>query len=167
MARRARSPPRAEPGRDLELLAEHLPGVGYRPPQAGYLAWLDCRALELGDDPAAVFLERGRVALSPGPPFGEQGRGFARLNFGTSSALLEEAVRRMAAAVGLASQAGASSARPATTETAAPTSRMTAAITSARWSPSPNAVVAAASTLSRRPGFEAAAAAATGLDAAA
>ena len=81
------------------LLAEHLPGVGYRPPEAGYLAWLDCRALELGDDPAAVFLERGRVALSPGPPFGAQGKGFARLNFGTSSALLEEAVRRMAAAV--------------------------------------------------------------------
>ena len=54
------------------------------PPQAGYLAWLDCRALELGDDPAAVFLERGRVALSSGPTFGEQGQGFARLNFGTS-----------------------------------------------------------------------------------
>ncbi len=81
------------------LLAEHLPDVGYTPPQAGYLAWLDCRALGLGDDPAEVFLERGRVALTPGPPFGEQGRGFARLNFGTSSALLEEAVRRMAAAV--------------------------------------------------------------------
>jgi cystathionine beta-lyase len=81
------------------LLAEHLPGVGYTPPEAGYLAWLDCRALELGDDPAAVFLERGRVALSPGPPFGAEGKGFARLNFGTSSALLEEAVRRMAAAV--------------------------------------------------------------------
>ena len=82
------------------LLAEHLPVVEYRPPEAGYLAWLDCRALELGDDPAEVFLERGRVALSPGPPFGSQGRGFARLNFGTSSALLEEAVRRMASAVG-------------------------------------------------------------------
>ena len=66
------------------------------PPQAGYLAWLDCRELGLGDDPAEAFLERGRVALSPGPTFGEQGRGFARLNFGTSAALLEEAVRRMA-----------------------------------------------------------------------
>ena len=43
------------------------PAVGYGPPEAGYLAWLDCRALDLGDDPAEVFLERGRVALSPGP----------------------------------------------------------------------------------------------------
>ena len=39
----------------------------YIPPQAGYLAWLDCRELGLGDDPAEAFLERGRVALSPGP----------------------------------------------------------------------------------------------------
>ena len=60
-----------------ELLAARLPEVGYVMPEAGYLAWLDCRALGLGDDPAAAFLERGRVALSPGPHFGEQGNGFA------------------------------------------------------------------------------------------
>ena len=65
-----------------ELLAEHLPDVGYDPPEASFLAWLDCRALGLGDDPAAAFLERGRVALEPGPRFGAPGRGFARLNFG-------------------------------------------------------------------------------------
>jgi cysteine-S-conjugate beta-lyase len=82
-----------------ELLAARLPEIAYVPPEAGYLAWLDCRPLVLGDDPAATFLERGRVALSPGPAFGEQGRGFARLNFGTSSALLAEAIERMARSV--------------------------------------------------------------------
>jgi cysteine-S-conjugate beta-lyase len=82
------------------LLAEHVPGIGYRPPDASFLAWLDCRALGLGDDPAAAFLERGRVALEPGLRFGAPGRGFARLNFGTSEELLSEAVRRMSAAVG-------------------------------------------------------------------
>jgi cysteine-S-conjugate beta-lyase len=81
------------------LLDGALPGVRYFPPEAGYLAWLDCRRLGLGDDPAATFLERGRVALSPGPSFGSVGNGFARLNFGTSSALLEEAVRRLETAV--------------------------------------------------------------------
>jgi cysteine-S-conjugate beta-lyase len=81
------------------LLSEHLPQVGYEPPQASFLAWLDCRALGLGDDPAAVFLDKGRVAVSPGPDFGAEGRGFARLNMATSPELLEEAVRRMAAAV--------------------------------------------------------------------
>jgi cystathionine beta-lyase len=82
-----------------ELLAERLPQVGYTRPQAGYLAWLDCRALGLGEDPAAAFLERGRVALSRGLDFGAQGAGFARLNVGTSPDLVEEAVARMAAAI--------------------------------------------------------------------
>lgn len=83
-----------------QLLAAHLPGVVYAPPQASFLAWLDCRQLGLGDDPAAVFLGKGRVALTPGPDFGAAGLGFARLNIGTSPALIEEAVRRMAAAGG-------------------------------------------------------------------
>ena len=82
-----------------ELLEAKLPAVGYAPPQAGYLAWLDCRELELGDDPAAAFLERGRVGLSPGPQFGTGGAGHARLNFATSPELLAEIVERMAAAV--------------------------------------------------------------------
>jgi cysteine-S-conjugate beta-lyase len=81
------------------LLPEHLPGVRYRPPQASFLAWLDCRELELGDDPAAEFLARGNVALSHGPDFGSEGLGFARLNIGTSPELIGEAVRRMAMAV--------------------------------------------------------------------
>jgi cystathionine beta-lyase len=80
------------------LLAEHLPQVRYRRAQASFLAWLDCRELGLGDDPAAEFLARGRVALSPGPDFGSEGRGFARLNIGTSPELIAEAVRRMALA---------------------------------------------------------------------
>ena len=80
-------------------LRERLPGVGYVPGSATFLAWLDCRTLGLGDDPAAAFLERGRVALSPGLDFGEQGAGFARLNIGTSPELIAEAVRRMATAV--------------------------------------------------------------------
>jgi cystathionine beta-lyase len=81
------------------LLAERLPEVRYAPPQASFLAWLDCRDLRLGDDPAAVFLEKGNVALGHGPSFGAEGRGFARLNMGTSPELLEEAVRRMASAL--------------------------------------------------------------------
>ncbi|MFE1923155.1 MalY/PatB family protein [Streptomyces asoensis] len=82
------------------LLAERLPEVVYRPGEATYLAWLDCRALGLGADPAAVFLERGRVALSPGPDFGTGGDGHVRLNLATSAEILTEGVRRMAAAVG-------------------------------------------------------------------
>jgi cystathionine beta-lyase len=78
------------------LLAERLPAVSWTPPQAGYLAWLDLRSLGLGPDPSEAILERGRLALSPGPQFGPQGAGFARLNLGTSPALVEEAVARIA-----------------------------------------------------------------------
>ena len=84
------------------LLERELPAARYSPPEAGFLAWIDCRELGLGDDPAAAFLEHGRVALSSGPWFGTGGEGFARLNIGTSGALLEEAVRRMAVTVQLA-----------------------------------------------------------------
>ncbi len=94
------------------LLARYLPQAGYVPPQASFLAWLDCRALGLGDDPAAVFLEKGRVAVTPGPHFGRPGRGFARLNIGTSPALIEEAVRRMAAAAGAGPQVSRGAADP-------------------------------------------------------
>lgn len=78
------------------LLAKHLPGVGYVPPAATFLAWLDCSALGLGPNPAAPFLERGRVALTPGPDFGPMGEGFVRLNLATSPEILTEAVVRMA-----------------------------------------------------------------------
>ena len=81
------------------LLAEHLPGVRYQPEPGTYLAWLDCRELGLGDDPAAAFLERGRVALSGGLPFGTGGAGHARLNLATTPEILTEVVRRMALAV--------------------------------------------------------------------
>lgn len=77
------------------LVQQHLPGVGYTPPAATYLAWLDCRALDLGDDPSVTFLQRG-ARLSEGPNFGPEGHGCARLNFATSSSVLREIVQRMA-----------------------------------------------------------------------
>jgi cystathionine beta-lyase len=77
------------------LLAEQLPELRWRPPEATYLAWLDCRSLDLADDPAEVFLTRGRVALSSGRSFGPGGDGHVRLNFATASTILTEAVHRI------------------------------------------------------------------------
>lgn len=81
------------------LLAERLPAIRYRPGDATYLAWLDCRGLGLGDDPAEAFLRHGRVALTGGLPFGTGGAGHARLNLAASPEVIDEAVRRMAVAV--------------------------------------------------------------------
>src|SRR4051794_19207910 len=82
-----------------DLLAEHLPGVGYRPPEGTYLAWLDCRKLGLGDSPGAFFLDEAGVALIDGPECGAPGAGHVRLNFGTPRPVLTAIVERMAAAV--------------------------------------------------------------------
>ncbi|GAA1786626.1 MalY/PatB family protein [Agromyces lapidis] len=80
-----------------ELLADELPGVRYRIPDATYLAWLDLSALGWGDDPAAFALEHARVALGVGTMFGaEVGRGHVRLNFACTPEVLGEAVTRLA-----------------------------------------------------------------------
>ena len=81
------------------LIAAQLPDVPWQPPPATYLAWLDCRRIGDGERPRNVFLDRGRVALEPGPRFGTPGRGFVRPNFGTSEAVLAEAIERMASAL--------------------------------------------------------------------
>ena len=82
------------------LLGERLPEAGYVPPEASYLAWVDCARLGLGPEPAEVFLNRGRVALGRGLDFGPPGDGYVRVTIGTSSALLADIADRMAAAVG-------------------------------------------------------------------
>ena len=46
-----------------DLLATTLPSVKYHIPQNGYLAWLDLTELNLGEDPGATLIERGRVAF--------------------------------------------------------------------------------------------------------
>ncbi|MGA2284303.1 MAG: aminotransferase class I/II-fold pyridoxal phosphate-dependent enzyme [Candidatus Dormibacteria bacterium] len=82
------------------LLADRLPEVGYVPPQGTYLAWLDCSRLGLPEEPARVFLKRGRVALRPGPDFGTLGRGWVRATIATAPEILTEIVERMRSAVG-------------------------------------------------------------------
>jgi cysteine-S-conjugate beta-lyase len=77
------------------LLAEHLPEARFDLPEGTYLAWLDLRALGLGDHPAEVLRERTGVALVDGPLCGTPGRGHARLNFATPRPILAEMVRRL------------------------------------------------------------------------
>ncbi|WP_432415697.1 MalY/PatB family protein [Chromohalobacter israelensis] len=81
---------------NLQCLREHVarwPGVAMSPPEATYLAWLDLRNAGLGASPQRDLLETARVALSDGADFGCPG--FARLNFGTPTSLLEQALERL------------------------------------------------------------------------
>jgi cystathionine beta-lyase len=80
-------------------LAAELPGVTMRLPEATYLAWLDCRALELPCAAGQFFLDKARVGLNFGETFGPDYPGFARLNFATPAPVLNEIVGRMVEAV--------------------------------------------------------------------
>jgi cystathionine beta-lyase len=83
-----------------ELLRTRLPRVTWRPPEATFLAWLNCAALGPDDEPQRRFLAEGRVAVEPGTRFGPAAGGYVRLNFGTSAEILDEATARMASITG-------------------------------------------------------------------
>ncbi|NMG73767.1 MalY/PatB family protein [Aromatoleum diolicum] len=78
--------------RDLVIDAvATMPGLCATPPEATYLAWIDCR--DAGLDEPVKFFETAGVGLSDGTPFSMPG--FVRLNFGCPRALLNEALQRM------------------------------------------------------------------------
>jgi cystathionine beta-lyase len=77
-----------------EFIQKEMPEIGLARPEGTYLAWLDCRGVEL-DSPYKFFLEQARVALGDGDIFGRGGKGFVRLNFGCPRATLTEALERM------------------------------------------------------------------------
>jgi cysteine-S-conjugate beta-lyase len=70
-----------------------------RVPEATYLAWLDCRNLQLPCSSGQFFLDQAKVGLNFGETFGAEYSAFARLNFATPAPVLKEIVGRMVAAV--------------------------------------------------------------------
>ena len=83
--------------RQLFTALQDLAGVSMTWPEASYLAWV--RVEGLGDDPAEVIREQGKVALTSGSAFGSHGVGHVRINFATSEAILAEVVSRLGSAV--------------------------------------------------------------------
>jgi len=78
----------------------YMPGVKCKQVEGTFLAWLDCRDLNIpGDNPQQFFLESARVALNDGAAFGVGGERFVRLNFGCPRATLTQALERMRKAV--------------------------------------------------------------------
>ena len=82
-----------------EFIAERMPRVKYRPPEATYLAWLDFR--DYGMDRAQLWdfmCHKARVATDDGAKFGPNGEGdgFQRLNFACPRQQLTKALERIA-----------------------------------------------------------------------
>ena len=84
----------------VDVLAAELPAVGCHLPASTFLAWLDLSAFDLGSNPAARLTETARVRTSEGHEFGTGGEGHVRLNFGTSTAVLERILGRLTDALG-------------------------------------------------------------------
>jgi cysteine-S-conjugate beta-lyase len=78
-----------------QYIGDNLPGINVRPPDATYLAWLNCAVLDLPQEPFDFFLQNARVGLNRGSEFGRDGKPFVRLNFGCTRETLAEALERM------------------------------------------------------------------------
>jgi cysteine-S-conjugate beta-lyase len=83
-----------------KFLAERVPKIKVGDPQATYLIWLNCKALNM--EPKALqkfFLEEAKVAMNEGSTFKTGGAGFMRMNIACPRSRLVEALNRIEAAI--------------------------------------------------------------------
>jgi len=66
------------------------------PIQATYLAWLDCRGMNLSNKALReFFINEAHLGLNAGLSFGREGSGFMRLNFAISSAKMSQVLQML------------------------------------------------------------------------
>jgi len=85
-----------------ELLATHIPAMGYTPPEGTYIAWLDANSLPdiKGDRSwAQFFADEAQIGLTDGALCGEAGVGHLRLMLATPGHILEKIILAMAEAL--------------------------------------------------------------------
>lgn len=83
-----------------EYLRENLPQITVFRPQASFLLWLDCRALNLEQTELVhLFVHQARLALNDGAMFGDNGKGFMRMNMGCPRHTLQQALEQLRQAV--------------------------------------------------------------------
>ncbi len=85
----------------VEFINQHLPRLSVIQQEATYLAWIDCRQLDL---PSAEIGEKliteGALMLNQGAVYGTQGEGYIRLNMACPRAQLLDGLQRMARVLG-------------------------------------------------------------------
>ncbi len=83
-----------------EYLKENIPQIKLVRPQASFLAWLDCRGLNLDHDNLIdLFVNKAKLALNDGEMFGKEGTGHMRLNVGTPRSVLKQAMEMLKGAL--------------------------------------------------------------------
>ncbi|WP_415397643.1 PatB family C-S lyase [Sulfurimonas sp. CS5] len=80
----------------LEVCEKYSDKIKVTPIEATYLAWLDCRGMELSNKALRkFFVEEAKLGLNAGLSFGREGDGFMRLNFAVSSAKMSQVISRL------------------------------------------------------------------------
>ncbi len=80
----------------LAYIDQYIPHIKPMRPEATYLLWLDCSALEKNSDELHTLFNRtAKVYLDDGIVFGEEGASFVRMNFACTRNTLEIALSRI------------------------------------------------------------------------
>jgi cystathionine beta-lyase len=81
-----------------DYLQTEIPAIKAFQPQASFLVWLDCRALQLDQRAlVALFKDKSGLALNDGMMFGTGGKGYMRLNVGCPRSTLKQALDQLKA----------------------------------------------------------------------
>lgn len=79
-----------------ELCKKYPEFIKVTPIEATYLAWLDCRGMNLSNSKLRkFFIKEAKLGLNPGLSFSKEGSGFMRLNFAVSSAKMLLIINRL------------------------------------------------------------------------
>ncbi|MEH7334145.1 PatB family C-S lyase [Neobacillus drentensis] len=80
----------------IQFLADQIPEITCIDAEGTYLLWLDCRKLELSDKELRnLLIQKGKLALEPGPKYGPGGEGFVRINIACPKDDLIEGLERL------------------------------------------------------------------------
>ena len=83
-----------------EYLKTNIPEIRVYQPQASFLIWLDCKALQLTQEELIdLFQHKAGLLLNEGSMFGPGGEGYMRLNIGCSRSTIEKALNILKKAV--------------------------------------------------------------------
>lgn len=77
----------------------YTPAIQPNIPEATYLVWLDCRALQMDDAKLKnFFINKAGIGLNDGVIFGPGGNGFARINIACPNSLLQKVFEKLKSA---------------------------------------------------------------------
>ncbi len=83
----------------VESTIRQVPGLWMPHVEATYLAWIDCRSLNISESSPALHFEKHGIGLSDGRNFGAPG--FVRMNFACPLPTLQEGLHRFKQASGV------------------------------------------------------------------